>query len=98
MEQRRRDQLEFERLSTRDHGVTGIIATRVAYDHIGLAPEYIHELAFSLVAPLGADDNQSRHTFLPEVGAKQKTRASLGVGRGSAGVSAVEPYLNQREL
>jgi hypothetical protein len=40
-----------------DHGVPGVIAPRIADDHIGIGRKRIHELALGFVAPLGAYDN-----------------------------------------
>ena len=44
-----------------DHGMTGVGPALIADDHIGIARQHVHDLAFSLVAPLGSDDHQCCH-------------------------------------
>jgi hypothetical protein len=37
------------------------MAALEAHDHVGLARQSVHDLAFALVAPLGADDGHICH-------------------------------------
>ena len=56
--------------------MTGVMAALEADDHIRRDAEPVDDLAFSLVAPLGADHNDVRH-FL--------TRAGICEARADAG-------------
>ena len=56
---------------TQHHGVTGIMPPLVAGDDVDLFRQQINDLAFSLVTPLGADDNNARH-FDPGFGQHKK--------------------------
>ena len=56
-----RDQVELELLAVADDRVAGVVAALKAHDDVGLLREQVRELALALVAPLGADDDDSRH-------------------------------------
>src|SRR6185312_6061267 len=49
-----RDELQNKLLAGNDDGVSGIMSAGIARDHIKIFREHIHDLAFTLVAPLGA--------------------------------------------
>ena len=57
MEDPARDLVKHERLFADVDGVAGVRAALVAHDPVGALGEDIDELAFALVAPLGADDH-----------------------------------------
>ena len=59
-----RNLVQFEHRIADDDGVTGIIAPLVANNHRGALGQMVHDLAFSLVTPLGADHNDSWHDIL----------------------------------
>jgi hypothetical protein len=41
--------------------VTGVVAALKAHDGVGLLREQVRELALALIAPLGANYDDSRH-------------------------------------
>ena len=47
-----------------DHGVPGVVAALVAHDIVRAATEQVGGLALALVAPLGAHDDDRRHSSL----------------------------------
>ena len=58
-------QVELPRLAVADDRVAGVVAALKAHDGIGPLGEQVGDLSFSLVAPLGADDHDSRHDGVP---------------------------------
>ena len=61
VEDPRRDQVELERLAVADDRVAGVVAALEADHEVGLLGEQVHDLPLPLVAPLGADDDDSWH-------------------------------------
>ncbi len=57
VEDARRDELELELAVLGDDGVAGVVAALGADDHVGLRGEVVDDLAFALVAPLAADQD-----------------------------------------
>lgn len=56
-----RQELQLELFPADHHGVTGVVAS-VGLDHIvDSGAKQISRLAFSLIAPLGTDDNNGWH-------------------------------------
>jgi hypothetical protein len=53
--------MKNERLIADDHGVTGVRAALIPRHDVGLLAQEIDDLSFSLVAPLGADDDTAGH-------------------------------------
>src|SRR5205814_116349 len=62
VEDARRDELELELAVLGDDGVAGVVAALGADDHVGLGGEVVDDLAFALVAPLAADQDDD-HVF-----------------------------------
>jgi hypothetical protein len=60
-----RDELELERLSAGDDGVSGVVAPGVPDNHFGLMAEHIDELSFGFVAPLGTYNCERWHIRSP---------------------------------
>jgi hypothetical protein len=58
-------QRELVHGSPDDERMTGIVAALKAHDHVRLLGEPIDDLAFALVAPLGAHDDRVRHRRPP---------------------------------
>jgi hypothetical protein len=52
--------LEDELLVPHHHGMAGVGPALVADHHVRLLGQDVHQLAFALVAPLGADDHDAR--------------------------------------
>ena len=65
VEDARRDEVELELLAVPDDGVAGVVAALEARDHVGLLGQQVGDLAFALVAPLGADNDGTGHGGLP---------------------------------
>jgi hypothetical protein len=59
----RRQQREFIDLAIDDQGMAGIVAALKADHHVGPLGEPVDDLAFSFVAPLGADDCDVCHGY-----------------------------------
>ena len=59
------DEVELELLAVPDDGVAGVVAALEARDHVGLLGQQVGDLAFALVAPLGADNDGTGHGGLP---------------------------------
>ena len=57
----RRQQRELEDLAVDDEGMAGVMAALKAHDDVGGDRQPIDDLAFALVAPLGADHHHVRH-------------------------------------
>ncbi len=45
------------------HRVAGVVAALIAYDDIGVLGQYVDDFTFSFIAPLGTDNNDSRHDW-----------------------------------
>jgi hypothetical protein len=58
-----RQQMELESLAVNHDGMARVIASRAARDDIILTTESIHNLAFPLVTPLGAEHYSCAHVF-----------------------------------
>src|SRR4051812_18094889 len=56
-----RDEVELPRLALAHDRVTGVVAALEADDHVGALGQQVDDLALPLVAPLGANDDDSRH-------------------------------------
>jgi hypothetical protein len=54
------------------HGVAGVVAAVELHDVVDAAAEEVGRLALALVAPLGSDDGDRRHGFLPHKGCANK--------------------------
>ena len=52
---------ELEDLPVDDQRMAGVVAALKAHDHIGADRKPVDDLAFTLVAPLGADDHHIGH-------------------------------------
>ena len=65
VEDARGDQVELELLAVPHDGVAGVVAALEARDHVGLLGQQVGDLAFALVAPLGADNDGTGHGGLP---------------------------------
>ena len=76
----RRHQVELPRLAAFDDRVAGVVAALEADDRVRPLGEQVGDLPLSFVAPLGADDHDSRHF------ARECTRAApdAQTGRGSS--------------
>src|SRR5918994_4666191 len=61
VEDPRRGQVELERLAVADDCVPGVVAALEADDYLGTLRQQVDDLAFALIAPLGADYDLSRH-------------------------------------
>jgi hypothetical protein len=61
------DQVELVHVVASNDRVAGVVAALEANDEVGLLREQVGDLAFPLVAPLGADDDHSWHDG-PSVG------------------------------
>ena len=61
----RGQQAQLEYLAVNNQRVTCIMPTLETRDHIGTFGQPVHDLAFSLVAPLGADNDDISHDELP---------------------------------
>jgi hypothetical protein len=61
IEDPRGDQVELEGLTVADDRVAGVVAALKADHDVGLLREQVGDLALALVAPLGADYDDSRH-------------------------------------
>ncbi len=73
-----RQQRELVGLAVDDERVAGIVAALEADDDVGLLRQPVDDLAFSFVAPLGADDNNIGHGrcgFLREIRTSDATRS-----------------------
>src|SRR6266571_6528867 len=55
-------QLELELAMLGDDGVAGVVAALGADDHLGLRGEVVDDLAFALVAPLAADQDDDHYS------------------------------------
>jgi len=64
VERAAREVVELEHLAPDDDRVTGVGAAGVAHDDVGLRGQRVDDLAFPLVAPLGADDGDAGHADL----------------------------------
>jgi hypothetical protein len=60
--------------------MAGVMAALEADDHIRLLAQPIDNLAFSLVAPLGADDHDIRHRSLSIKDADTKSPGTRSAG------------------
>ncbi len=68
-------QRELEHLSIDDQGVARVVASLESHDHVRSDREPVDDLAFSLVAPLGADNDDIGHPgLLSLVLEREKTR------------------------
>jgi hypothetical protein len=56
-----RDEVELPRLPVAHDRVAGVVAALEANDHVRPFREQVDDLALPLVAPLGANDDDSRH-------------------------------------
>ena len=56
-----RDEVELPRLAVAHDRVPGVVAALEADDHVRALGEQVDDLALPLVAPLGANDDDSRH-------------------------------------
>ncbi len=56
-----RHQVQLEHLVAAHDCVAGVVAALEAHDRIGTLGEHVGDLALPFVAPLGADDHDSRH-------------------------------------
>jgi hypothetical protein len=56
-----RDEVELPRLALAHDRVAGVVAALEADDHVRALGEQVDDLALPLVAPLGANDDDSRH-------------------------------------
>ena len=88
----RRDQVQRVLLAVRrDHRVAGVVAALVADDVGHAATEQVGGLALALVAPLGADQHDSRHRVLVLLGRRIGDPAGSRGGRSDGRVSAWPP-------
>lgn len=51
-----REEVEFERSSAGNDGVSGVVSSAVADDIVGLIPKDVDDFAFGFIAPLRSDD------------------------------------------
>ena len=56
-----RHQVKLPRLAVADDRVAGVVAALEAHDGIGPLGEQVGDLPLAFIAPLGADDHDSRH-------------------------------------
>ena len=61
-----------------DERVAGVMPALEPHDHVGLLRQPVDDLAFALVAPLGAHDNHIRHRPKPRI-KKPRRKARVGV-------------------
>jgi hypothetical protein len=64
MQHPRRDQVQLPGLAVAHDRVARVVAALEAHDHIGPLGEQVGQLSFAFVAPLGADDHDSRHSWI----------------------------------
>ena len=64
VEDARRDEVQLELLAVAHDRVAGVVAALEARDHVGLLGQQVGDLAFALVAPLGADHHGTGHVTL----------------------------------
>src|SRR4051794_41918203 len=80
VEDPRGDQVELEGLTVADDRVAGVVSALKADHDIGLLREQVGDLALALVAPLGADYDDSRH----DQGIMRRWRTRLVVERAQS--------------
>src|SRR6266568_7746436 len=83
-------QLELELAMLSDDGVAGVVAALGADDHLGLRGEVVDDLAFALVAPLAADQDDDHYLTKSQQseGEQRPLPGRLRPGRHSAGAPA----------
>ena len=75
----RRQQRQLEHLAVDDQRMAGVVAALKAHDDVGRNRQPIDDLAFSLVAPLGADHDDIGHPLrTPEPTNKTPAPATMG--------------------
>ena len=87
----RRQERELVGDAVDNERVAGIVAALEAHDHVRLERQPIDDLAFALIAPLGADYDHIRHRARPSPRAKsqQKTRRKAGLLPGPLGATKI---------
>ena len=83
--------MELELLAVADDRVAGVVAALEAHDRVGALGEQVGDLALALVAPLGADYDESRHNdrrLCRLLGADRARLLARGPGRRAAAVVA----------
>ena len=65
-----RDEVELPLVAVAHDRVAGVVAALEAHDRVGPLGEQVGDLALALVAPLGADDHDSRHSRSVGCGAR----------------------------
>ena len=94
-----RKQAELEGHSVNDERMAGVVAALEAHDDVGALRQPVDDLAFTLVAPLRADDYDVRHSeLLSDAGFLQDavscvTASDLCVDRDVRARSWVDPSL-----
>src|SRR5262249_30500428 len=83
MEDAGRDQVQHRLLAVHHERVAGVVAAVEAHDHVRVRREEIDDLALTLVAPLGADDDRRAHQRRSRSAARM-----FGTVRSSARVAA----------
>ena len=81
-----RDEVQHGFPALDDDRVAGIIAAGVAHDDVRRFGEYVDDLAFAFVAPLGTDQNCVGHKFLqaaPKIANKNPRIFVRGKAAGS---------------
>jgi hypothetical protein len=58
-----RDEVENMFLAVRYQGVAGVVSALESDDKVGLLGKQIDDFAFTLIAPLGAYNDNVRHVF-----------------------------------
>ena len=83
---------ELINLVANDERVASIMPALEAHDRIGLFTQPIDQLAFTFVAPLGADDHHIRHGSLSDR-TLRVTKATLNAKAPARPGLAADPYL-----
>ena len=80
VEDARRDEVELVLARVSNDRVPGVVAALEAHNGVRPLGKQVGYLALALIAPLGADDHDSRHRPILEAAAGLQTRALPGGG------------------
>ena len=87
----RRQQRQLVGLVADDERVAGVVAALEAHDDIGALRQPVDDLALALVAPLGADHRDVRHSNAPLATRPRRAARAIFAGPYSANSRAANP-------